>query len=121
MNAKRLFSIIAICLLTLPLIVSAQAPTKFVWTAPLTNADGSPLTDLAGFRVYQCPIDPCDLTNATLYGETNASTLEIPIDPNTQGVAFATAFDTSGNESQESNAVPFDKLAPGAVLTFGVQ
>ena len=51
---KRLIILIA---LLLPLTVGAlptvfDEATKVVFTAPTENTDGSPLTDLAGFKIY---------------------------------------------------------------------
>ena len=44
--------------LLVPLTVTAvptQPYTEFVWVAPTTNIDGSPLTDLAGYILYCGP------------------------------------------------------------------
>jgi hypothetical protein len=72
------------------------------WAAPATNADGTPLTDLAGYRVYFGPgsgnyIYKNDVGNVTI----------CTIGGLTQGTwCFAvTAYDTSGNESDYSNEV----------------
>ncbi len=70
------------------------------WEPPTTNADGTPLNDLAGYRVYFGPgsgnyIYKNDVGNVTL----------CTIGGLTQGTwCFAvTAYDTSGNESDYSN------------------
>ena len=88
-------------------------PVTLAWDPPTTNADGTPLTDLAGYKVYY-GIQPCNgippcnynhkfnIGNATTYTVTNL----------TEGVTYyfaTTAYDTSGNESDYSNEVPFAK------------
>lgn len=78
------------------------ARVTLAWDAPSTNEDGTPINDLAGFKVY--------------YG-TSPNYYEEPIDVNYVSDAvidnlssgtwcFAvTAYDTSGNESNYSNEV----------------
>ena len=72
------------------------------WEAPTTNADGSPLTDLAGYKVYQGTSSgtyevgaPIDVQNVLTYQA---------VDP-PQGLHcfVVTAYDTSANESGYSN------------------
>src|SRR5438128_7124424 len=78
------------------------------WMAPTTNTDGSPLTDLASYRVYYgASSAPCP---GAFFFQVASSTLSPP--PN-QTVTFrltglstgtlynvsVTAMDTSGNES----------------------
>jgi hypothetical protein len=41
--------------LLMTIVMSAQlqaAEVQLTWTSPTTNVDGTPLTDLAGYRVY---------------------------------------------------------------------
>ncbi len=81
------------------------SPGKFVtlsWDPPTTNADGTPLADLAGFRIYYGLASRnyswvIDVGNVTTYKIENLS-------PNTYYFAV-TAYDTSGNESDYSNEV----------------
>ena len=71
------------------------------WQAPTTNADGSTLTDLAGYRVYygETPGNYTDVVTVGNY--TSASIGSLPVG---KTLYFAvTAFDTSGNESLPSN------------------
>jgi len=74
------------------------------WDAPTANADGTPLTDLAGYKVYYGTTaggpygNSRDAGNATTYDLTGL----------TQGTTYyivATAYDTSGNESVYSDEV----------------
>jgi CARDB/Divergent InlB B-repeat domain len=118
------------------------------WTAPTTNANGSPLTDLAGYRVYMgtsspaCPgssyhavaaSDPSPAANqtvrATITGLNAGTTYWVRI----------TAVDSRGNQSgctaaasgvargtisvSPTSSVSFGSLAIGAILdrTFTVQ
>ena len=74
--------------------------TTLTWNASTTNADGTPLTDLAGYKIYYgnssgsytVSVDVGNLTGAII------SNLE----PGTWCFAV-TAYDTSGNESEYSD------------------
>jgi len=71
------------------------------WDPPTTNTDGTPLTDLAGYKVYfgitsQNYSHTMDVGNVTVYTVGNL----------TEGLVYyfaVTAYDTSGNESEYSN------------------
>ena len=71
------------------------------WDAPTTNADGTALTDLVGYKihygmasgVYDHSIDVGNVTTYTLTGLTKGQIY----------YAAATAYDTSANESGYSN------------------
>ena len=73
------------------------------WIPPTTKADGTPLTDLAGYKIYYGLssgnyTQNIDIGNVTSYTVTNLST----------GTAYyfaTTAYDTSSNESSFSNEV----------------
>ena len=75
------------------------------WSIPTENADGSELTDLAGFKIYQGftaggPYDLLeDVTNPTW------STYRIDIDQGRTYHFVMTAYDEDGNESEYSNEV----------------
>lgn len=72
------------------------------WDAPTTNADGTPLTDLAGYKVYY-GISSGNYTVSIDVG--NVTTYKIDdLSPGTYYFAV-TAYDTSGNESDYSNEV----------------
>ncbi|MHC4489345.1 MAG: choice-of-anchor D domain-containing protein [Planctomycetota bacterium] len=78
-------------------------PTREVslaWQAPSTNVDGTPVTDLAGFKIYFGPssgyyTDSIDVGKVYTYTLENlpAATLYFCV----------TAYDTMGNESEFSN------------------
>lgn len=70
------------------------------WTAPSTNADGSPLTDLAGYRVYfgttpgvYTSLDVGKVVSYEMGGLTKGQTYYFAV----------TAYNSSGNESDYSN------------------
>jgi hypothetical protein len=72
------------------------------WAAPTTNADGTPLTDLAGYKIYYGTIsgnytEVIDVGNVITYKVEGRQ-------PGTYYFAV-TAYDTSGNESDYSNEV----------------
>jgi uncharacterized repeat protein (TIGR02543 family) len=91
------------------LLISLHASSAFSgyatlsWDAPVTNADGTPLTDLAGFKVYYGTSShnyskSIDVGNVTTYTVNNLA----------EGVTyyFATsAYDDTGNESNLSTEV----------------
>ncbi|MEW6417446.1 MAG: Ser-Thr-rich GPI-anchored membrane family protein [Nitrospirota bacterium] len=81
-------------------VYSGQATLS--WDPPTTNADGTPLLDLAGYNVYYGNTSSnysqiIDVGNVTAYTVANL---------NNGTYYFAvTAYDTSGNESEYSNEV----------------
>lgn len=75
------------------------------WSAPHTNADGSPLSDLAGFRVYYGTAHGKYSKSITV---NSPSALRYTIENLPAGNTYymtVTAFDTSGNESAASTEV----------------
>ena len=103
-----LFAVVIVLLLSLSGVAQAATVT-LTWDPPTTNADGTPLTDLAGYKVYHGttsrtygpPVDAGNVTSYTLTG--------IP-----EGVRYftVTAYDTSGNESTYSNEVQKQVVIP---------
>ena len=93
----------------LAIIISLNASAAFAsvvtlaWDTPTTNADGTPLTDLAGYKVYHGTSSGnysqyIDVGNVLNYMVSNLK----------NGVVYyfaVTAYDTSGNESDYSNEV----------------
>ena len=73
------------------------------WTPPTTNVDSTPLTDLAGFKVYYG-------TSSGYYTQSidinNAAATTYQVNNLTDGTTYyfsVTAYDTSNNESSFSN------------------
>lgn len=102
---KKLFIIGLLCLMLMPATVYA-GNAHITWEAPTTNTDGTELTDLAGYYLYHgiasddyyekidlgamiCPLGKCDLN--------------YPITGNETHYFRATAYNTSGYESDKSN------------------
>jgi uncharacterized protein DUF4082 len=75
---------------------TASAPTRLRWNAPVVNANGSPCTDLGGYRIawgaapgtYGAPLDV-------------GNVLELPFSslPSGQNYYVALAYDVTGNAS----------------------
>ena len=87
------------------------------WDPPATNADGSPLTDLNGYRIYYGTSSGAYVTTLDV-GNVITST----ITNLTDGVIYyfaVTAYDLSGNESDFSNEISKSILGgpPGNIDT----
>jgi len=105
---KRLLTA-ALLLCSLPAAADMDIRIALNWLPPSENVDGTPLTDLAGFRAYwgyssgdyeaSITIDDHTATSATItpVGVPSGSTIWIVL----------TAFDLDGNESQFSNEIFF--------------
>src|SRR4030042_2475048 len=73
------------------------------WDPPVTNADGTPVNDLAGYKIYYGTSSGnysqnIDVGNVTTYTVGNL----------TEGITYyfaATSYDTARNESADSNEV----------------
>jgi hypothetical protein len=95
------------------------------WTAPTTNADGSPLTDLASYRVYYGTTPaPCGSTSfvavpsttSTPLPNTTVSTRLVGLSVGTTYSMTVSALDTSGNEGACASSV----ASAAARASFGV-
>jgi hypothetical protein len=107
-----------IALVLISLVVGAldaeAASLTLDWTGPTTNADGTPLTDLAGYRVYlgtavppPCPDASFDAVAASNSTPTIGESVAYQVPGLTAGVTYfavVTAVDLSGNESSCSGA-----------------
>ena len=71
------------------------------WVAPTTRTDGTPLTNLAGFRIYYGATSGSYPNSVSV---TNPNLTSYAIDALPAGTYYfvATAFDASGNESAYS-------------------
>ena len=92
------------------------------YTEPSTNANGTPLTDLAKTTIYYDlgagPVVAKIVPATALTGGGNvATTITVPVLEGQEADVrfFVTASDTSGNESARSGEVikRIDRLAPG--------
>ena len=103
------------------------------WTAPTTNTDGSPLNDLAAYRVYHgTPSSPCPGSSRTQIASPTSSpasnqTVSLRLTGLTVGTRYyvaITAVDAAGNESACSSvasavARPDFAVSPTGTVTFG--
>lgn len=110
-------------------------PTSAVWTAPTTNTDGSPLTDLGGYNAYIAtgatapPFPGAGWVKTTIPAASptpapgSVVTFPLPVLVDGQKFLRVTAFDVAGNESVATATVPFllDKLSPGAPSNVQMQ
>ncbi len=103
----RKVALAAVCLL-------ACAPAwaaKFVgvtvhWTAPTTNTDGTPCTDLAGFDIYYGP-NPSALTQRVKLPNPAQASYRFSTLPSGAVYFVVTSYTTSGTQSQPSNVVEY--------------
>ncbi|RJQ55301.1 MAG: hypothetical protein C4526_03900 [Nitrospiraceae bacterium] len=83
-------------------IPNSGSTISLSWDAPATNSDGTPLTDLAGYKIYIG-------TSTGIYSEiVDAGNVSAyTIENLTPGVYYfvVVAYNTSGNESDFSNEV----------------
>jgi hypothetical protein len=109
------------------------ASVSLSWDAPTTNANGTPLTDLAGYRVYMATSQPAcpgvsfhpvaSSTTAPAPGQTVSSRIT-SLNAGTTYFVRITAVDTTGNESAcSSSASGIAKadfsVTPSATTSFG--
>jgi Putative Ig domain len=84
---------------TSAVVASATGSALLSWSAPITNTDGSALTNLAGYHVYYGK-DPANLTRVDLAGSGNLQFQATQLDP---GVWYFTisAYNSTGVESAQ--------------------
>lgn len=100
---KAFWQTVTFCLVLITVSVCQAESVSLSWDAPTTNADGTPLTDLAGYRVYYGTATGVygtviDVGNISCYVVSGL----------TVGLTYyfaATAYDTGANESDFSNEV----------------
>ena len=106
----NLFPIIALWTLTL------------AWNAPTLNEGGTPINDLAGFKVYEDSVSNMTsavlintVTNGVNQNPSYGDTYQVDVTPSSNDVWFAvTSFDLSGNESSNSPSLYFTDETPTA-------
>jgi len=91
---KRFLAFIAAIFVWFAGLVYGNTQVNLEWEGPTTNTDGTPLTDLAGFKVYHngefvadTPPDVVTFSESRLDGEH---------------CYYVTAFNSAGNESDPS-------------------
>lgn len=117
---KKILNFVVMILFVLVMSNSVQAANVgLAWDAPTTNEDGTPLTDLAGYKVYYG-------TESTIYTESIdvGSVLTYQVNGLSDGTYYfaVTAYDTSMNESNYSNEVStVIAIAPSAPALRNVE
>ncbi|GAB4388021.1 MAG: hypothetical protein Kow0025_04900 [Thermodesulfovibrionales bacterium] len=118
--SRHIFICIALSFFLVPLLASAPAEAAEItlaWTAPATNTDGSPLSDLAGYKVYYG-------TSSGNYSQSrdagNVSTYQLTgLNAGSNYYIVVTAYNSTGAESGYSNeisvAVPGGDTTPPAI------
>ncbi len=91
---------------TFAITVNASAPepgtATLSWVAPTENTDGTPLTDLAGYRVHYGTSSDALTQTIDVSGATATSLIVTGLDPGTYYFAV-TALTSSGQESAPSD------------------
>jgi len=86
-----------------------QAP-RLTWDAPASDTDGSPLTDLAGYRVYY-GTEPGTYSGSLTVEQTTflpLAVLSAAVPSPGRYFVAVSAFDADGNESAFSNEISKD-------------
>ena len=81
----------------------ATGSATLTWTPPTQNSDGTPLTNLAGYKVYWGPTAGSYPNSVTV---NNPGLTSYVVDNLVPGTYFfaAKAFNSAGTESEFSNA-----------------
>jgi hypothetical protein len=82
--------------------VTAAGTATLSWVAPTENADGTPLTDLAGYTLYY-GTNPSDLTQSVTVSGAASTTTEVKDLPAGTYYFAVSAYNAMGLESQQSN------------------
>jgi hypothetical protein len=85
------------------------ADATLSWTPPTTNTDGSPLTDLGGYKIYYGPTSGNYTNNQDLADPAAASAIVTDLTAGTWYFAV-TAYNSTGQESDFSNEATKDIL-----------
>lgn len=98
---------IGIVILTAGVLIALpfKNKTTLTWDAPTTNVDGSPLTDLGGYKVYASKTSGV-YTDTDSKDVGNVTSINIPTTFGQLKGTYcfvATAYDVAGNESDFSN------------------
>jgi hypothetical protein len=83
--------------------ISVNGTMSLSWIAPSENVDGSPLTDLSGYRVYYGEVSR-NYPDMTEVSDPNTTNTSIAL-PSGDYYVVMTALDEEGNESAYSNEV----------------
>jgi len=81
---------------------STDGSATLTWTAPTENANGTPVTNLAGYRVYY-GTSPSDLSQSVEVTGADTTTYAVENLPAGTYYFAVAAYNTSGVESEQSN------------------
>lgn len=85
--------------------IDSVGSVTLAWDAPTRNADGTPLTDLTGYRVHYGGTSPLTLENSTAIDVGDVTTYTVSgLEPGTYHFAVS-ALDANGNTSEFSEEV----------------
>lgn len=120
---KALLLTAMFCLIaTLVFALPVQQGKTLTWDPPTTNNDGTPLTDLAGYKIYWKSTAGDSYTDAKSKSVGNVTTVTIESVTGSSTAIYyfvATAYDSANNESNFSNEVRnVLPLAPGVPGAF---
>ena len=82
--------------------VGAAGTATLTWAAPTENADGTAITDLAGYTLYY-GTNPSDLTESITVSGAASTTAEVKDLPAGTYYFAVSAYNAMGLESQQSN------------------
>jgi hypothetical protein len=83
---------------------SATGSVTLSWEAPTSNTDGTPLTNLSGYRIYY-GFSPTDLSQTVEINGVGIQTYVLDDLPSGTWYFAVMALDSSGDESELSNIV----------------
>jgi len=87
---------------------SGSSSLMLSWNAPTTNTDGTPLTDLAGYKLYY-GTKPGQYDQVLTVGSFTTAEID-GLYPGTTYYLAVTAYDIFGNESDFSNEINYTVL-----------
>lgn len=134
-GSRRAATVLALVLAAvIAAVAGAEAASlSLSWNAPGTNADGTPLRDLAGYRIYlgtsppACPGATFHAVSSPTTRPASGQTVSTSVSALSAGTTYyvrLTAVDTSGNESACSGAAtgvaqPTLAVTPSGSSSFG--
>lgn len=118
----NIFIIISMVILSAP-VWADTIPLKATWTAPTTNADGTPLTDLDHYNLYRTDGSRVKINSsniATTFGTSGNPYLFSTTATGAEGTVITltfvvTAVDINGNESVDSNVASYQYTMPKTI------
>jgi hypothetical protein len=105
--------------------LGATLNLKATWTPPTTNADGTPLTDLASYKLYRT--DGTRTLISTIQAPSSSYNFSVTVADQSAGTLtfVITAVDTNNNESVDSNTASYsynlNTVPPSAPKNLTVQ